>query len=84
MGERKGRGILRGEGEGGKEGGGGKTKGREGRKQGRKEATYLPGLPAQSRQVSGTRPPMQLWSDMVFFGGGGGSPEVSPQEGRRL
>ena len=39
-----------------------------GRKEGRKEeAAYLPGLPAQSRQVSGTRPPMQLWSDMILL-----------------
>lgn len=54
----------------GGEGRGGKgqfqvSKVRVGRKE---EATYLPGLPAQSRQVSGTRPPMQLWSDMIFFG----------------
>jgi hypothetical protein len=32
---------------------------------GENEIKYLPGLPAQSRQVRGTRPPMQLWSDML-------------------
>jgi hypothetical protein len=35
------------------------------RRAGENEIKYLPGLPAQSRQARGTRPPMQLWSDML-------------------
>lgn len=36
----------------------------------RKISTHLPGLPAQSGQVRGTRPPMQLWII--------GSPDILP------
>lgn len=40
----------------------GKEKGKgQGREKKKKTGTHLPGLPAQSGQVQGTRPPMQLW-----------------------